>query len=181
MVDGHRNTLVWPCSASVCSGPLCCARKRDHVQHSPCSRASSHRASQIMQSHRISRWSRDIEIPWCGRARICRARDRSAAPANKITFNTALVHAPPPKEHLKSCSRIESHDGRGRSKYLGVAVLGVGVLGTAVLHPQTRSRSTQPLFTRLIPQSISYHGVAYNTTMANGDRNTLVWPCSASV
>ena len=32
-------------------------------------------------------------------------------------------------------------------RYLGVAVLGVGVLGTSVLHPQTRSRSTQPSFT----------------------------------
>ncbi len=46
-------------------------------------------------------------------------------------------------------------------RYLGVAVLGVGVLGTAVLHPpQTRSRSTQPSFTRLSPQSISNHAAA---------------------
>jgi hypothetical protein len=52
-------------------------------------------------------------------------------------------------------------------KYLGVAVLGVGVLGTAVLHPQTRLHSTKHRFTRLIPQSISNHAVAYNTTMAS--------------
>jgi hypothetical protein len=179
----------------------------------------SHRASQTMQSHRLSRWSRDIELPWCGRARRRCARDRSAAPANditlntalvhaphptehlkpcsridyhdgavgkprdielpwcararrpcngrpsaapahKITLNTALVHAPPPTEHLKPCSRIDYHTGRGISNYLGVAVLGVRVLGTAVLHPQTRSLSTQASITRLLPQSISNHAVA---------------------
>ncbi len=110
MVEGDRNTLVWPCSASVCSGPQCCNRKQDHSQHSPCSRASSHRASQIMQSHRISRWSRQIEIPWSERARRpCNGRP-SAAPAHKITLNTGLVHAPPPAEHLKPrATRASSH------------------------------------------------------------------------
>ncbi len=52
-------------------------------------------------------------------------------------------------------------------KYLGVAVLAVGVLGTAVLHPQTRLPSTKHRFTRLLPQSISNHAVACNTTMAS--------------
>ncbi len=166
MVKADRTTLVWPCSASGCSGPQCCTRKRRHSQHSPCSRASSHRASQIMQSHRMSRWSRQIELPWCGRARRpCNGRP-SAAPAHKITFNTALVHAPHPTEHLKPWSRIEYHDGQGISNYLGVAVLGVrvlgvAVLGTAVLHTDKRHHSRHSTRSRTsLPQSISDHGVA---------------------
>jgi hypothetical protein len=64
-----------------------------------------------MQLHKISRWSRDIELPWCGRARRpCagrrRARDRRAAPTNDITLHTALVHAPP--SHSASQS-MEAH------------------------------------------------------------------------
>ncbi len=147
MVKRHRNTLMWPCSASVYAGPPCCTRKRGHSQQSTGSRASSHRASHTMQSHRISRRSREIEVPWSGRARRpCYGRP-CAEPAHNITFNRAIFHAPPPTEHLIPCSRIESNDGQGRSKYLGLAVLGVGVLGTAVLHRQTRSRSTHPSFT----------------------------------
>ena len=59
---------------------------------------------------------------------------------------------------------------------LGTAVLGVAVLGTAVLHPQTTSLSTQHSFTRLLPQSISNHGVASNITVVKGYENTLVCP-----
>jgi hypothetical protein len=42
-----------------------------------------------------------------------RARDRRAAPTNDITLNTALVHAPPPTEHLKPWSHIEHHGAQG--------------------------------------------------------------------
>jgi hypothetical protein len=43
---------------------------------------------------------------------------------------------------------------------MAACVLGVAVLGTAVLHPQTTSLSAQHSLTRLLPQSISNHGVA---------------------
>ena len=100
------------------------------------------------------------EIPWSGRARGRCARDHRAAPANEITLNKAPVHARHLTEHLKSCSRAYSTTMASNIEYLGVAVVGSAVLGTTVLHPQTRSRSTQPSFTRLIPQSISNHAVA---------------------
>jgi hypothetical protein len=78
------------------------------TQHSSQHAPPSHRASQTMESHRTSRCSREMKIPWCACARRrCagrrrardrragrrRARDRRAAPTNDITLNTALVPA----------------------------------------------------------------------------------------